>query len=242
MTPVTILDATADDRLFGRWFRNPTWSAWFAFLAAAFGLPMTLEQEATYRQCTGRSERPLQPFGEAWLVCGRRAGKSFILALISVFLACFRDYRQFLAPGERATIVVIAADRRQARVIFRYVRALLNDVPLIAPMVARETADAFDLSNGTSIEIATASYRTTRGYTLAAALCDELAFWPSDDSAEPDYAVLDALRPGQASPPFPALCSCVLRLRMADAEHCGTLGVAIMARTIRRSLSGRHQR
>jgi hypothetical protein len=32
-------------------------------------------------------------------------------------------------------------------------------------------------------------------------LADELAFWPTDDSAEPDYAVLDALRPGMANIP-----------------------------------------
>jgi hypothetical protein len=61
MTPVTILDAIADDRLFGRWFRNPTWSAWFAFLAAAFGLPMTAEQETTYRQCTGPLQKTFAP-------------------------------------------------------------------------------------------------------------------------------------------------------------------------------------
>ena len=52
-----------------------------------------------------------------------------------------------------------------------------------------------------TIEIHVASYRTTRGYSLAAVLCDELAFWRSDDSAEPDYAILDALRPGLGTLP-----------------------------------------
>jgi len=41
-------------------------------------------------------------------------------------LACFIDWRPFLAPGERATIMVIAADRKQARVIMRYVLGLLE--------------------------------------------------------------------------------------------------------------------
>jgi hypothetical protein len=49
--------------------------------------------------------------------------------------------------------------------------------------------------------VATASYRSTRGYTLVAALLDELAFWPTDDSAEPDFEVLGALRPGMATIP-----------------------------------------
>ena len=40
-----------------------------------------------------------------------------------------------------------------------------------------------------------------RGYTIVAALCDELAFWPTDDLAQPDYEILDALRPGMATVP-----------------------------------------
>jgi len=43
--------------------------------------------------------------------------------------------------------------------------------------------------------------KTTRGYTIVAALCDEIAFWPTDDAAEPDYEVLNALRPGMATIP-----------------------------------------
>jgi hypothetical protein len=112
-----------------------------------------------------------------------------------------REFRPYLQPGERATVLVIACDRRQARVIFRYIRGLLRGVPMLAAMIERETSESFDLSNGISIEVAAASYRTTRGYALAAALCDEIAFWPSDDAAEPDYEILDALRPGMATIP-----------------------------------------
>jgi hypothetical protein len=199
---VTLLDAARDPHLFAPWFkRAATWQAWFAFLSALFALPMTLEQLVTYRACTARSAPPTSPASEAWLVCGRRAGKSFMLALCAVFLACFRDYRAHLSPGERGTIMVIAADRRQSRVILRYIRALLTRVPMLARMIERETAEAFDLTNAVSIEVATASYRSTRGYTLIAGLLDELAFWPTDDAAEPDYEVLHALRPGKATIP-----------------------------------------
>jgi hypothetical protein len=199
---MTILDACQDQELFARWFRDrATWQVWFVFLVALFGLPMTPEQAAVYQQCTGRSEPPTSPQTEGWLICGRRAGKSFVLALIAVFLACFRSYAEYLAPGERATVMVIATDRRQARVIYRFVRALIAHTPLLAAMIDRETADTLDLTNSVTIEVGTASYRSTRGYTLAAVLCDEIAFWPSDDSAEPDYAILDALRPGMSTIP-----------------------------------------
>jgi hypothetical protein len=72
---------------------------------------------------------------------------------------------------------------------------------MLERMMERATADSFDLTNNVTIEVGTASYRSVRGYTVAAALCDELAFWPSEDAAEPDYAILDALRPAMATIP-----------------------------------------
>ena len=202
MRRVTLIDAMADPNLFAPWFRDAaSWSAWRAFLSALFALPMPDEQLAIYNRCTGRAEPPTAPAAEGWLVCGRRAGKSFILALIAVFLATFYDYRRYLAPGERGSVIVIATNTRQAREIYRSVRALLTGVPMLRRMIERETADTFDLTDGVTIEVGTTSFKTVRGYTIVAALCDELAFWPTDDSAEPDYEVLNALRPGMVTIP-----------------------------------------
>jgi len=94
-------------------------------------------------------------------VVGARASHSS-LALISVFLACFHDYRPFLTPGERGTVLVIASDRKQARIILRYIRALLNQVPMLTRMIQRETAEGFDLTNQVTIEVGTASFRSVR--------------------------------------------------------------------------------
>jgi hypothetical protein len=59
--PLTILDAVADDKLFARWFRDrATWHAWFALLAALFGLPLTDEQLAIYRQLDAPLHQPNQ--------------------------------------------------------------------------------------------------------------------------------------------------------------------------------------
>jgi hypothetical protein len=199
----TILDTMADPLVFGPFFRDrASWQAWQVFLAALFGLPMTSQQRQLYRQCSGRSEVSRTGHREAWLVVGRRGGKSRILALIAVFLACFKDWRQHLAPGERGTISVIAADRKQARVIIRYVKGLLSAVPMLAELVESETRESLSLTNRITIEVHTASFKTTRGYTVVAALCDELAFWPiDDDSAEPDREIINAIRPGLASIP-----------------------------------------
>jgi hypothetical protein len=113
---MNILEALDSPEVFAPLFRNPrTWSAWRSFLAALFALPMSDEELITFRECTGRAEPPTTATEEAWLVCGRRSGKSFTLALIAVFLSCFRDWRGFLGPGECATVMIIAADRRQGR-------------------------------------------------------------------------------------------------------------------------------
>ncbi len=199
---ITILDAVRDSKLFQPWFRKrASWENWLAFLAALFALPMSAEQFKIYQQCTGRTAPPSEPACEAWLVCGRRAGKSFVLAFIAVYLAAFHDYRPYLSPGERGTVLVIATDRKQARTIFRYIRALLTQVPMLARLITREDRETIDLSNSITIEVGTASFKSVRGHTIVAALCDEIAFWPTDDSAQPDYEILDALRPGMATIP-----------------------------------------
>ena len=198
---MTILDALADPQLFARHFAPaPTWAAWRAFLAALFALPMSAEELATYRCHTGREAPPSGPAREAWVRVGRRGGKSRVAALVAVFLACFRDYSAVLAPGERGVVMVIAADRRQARTVFRYTRALLA-VPMLSQLVEAERAESIDLANGITLEVHAASFRSVRGYTVLGAILDEVAFWRTDDSASPDEEVVNALRPAMATVP-----------------------------------------
>jgi hypothetical protein len=136
MAAPTIIEALEDPRLFAPFFRGPSWEPWKAFLAALFALPMTESQQALYRDCTGRTELPSEPFKEACIPVGRRGGKSRILALVGTHLACFRDYSPWLAPGEVATVSVIAADRRQARTIMRYTQGMFGAIDLLRPMLA----------------------------------------------------------------------------------------------------------
>jgi hypothetical protein len=43
--------------------------------------------------------------------------------------------------------------------------------------------------------VRTASFRRLRGFTCVAAICDECGFWYSDDSANPDVEIINAVRP-----------------------------------------------
>jgi hypothetical protein len=149
--------------------------------------------------------RSIDQFGRVWKI-GDLAALAGREAQFQVGEGDFelRDRYVALADldnGERGTIMVIAADRRQARTIYRYVGAMLR-VPLLAALVQRQTEDTIDLTNGVTIEIAVASYKSVRGYTLIAALCDELAFWRVDEgSSNPDAEIIAALRPAMATVP-----------------------------------------
>ncbi len=198
----TILDAMADPALFGAWFQpEENWRAWITFAKSLFALPMSEAEAGIYRQHTDRSTLPTSPAREAWLVVGRRGGKSWVAALTAVYLACFRDYRTVLTrPGERGVVMVIAADRTQARVIFGYIAGLIDATPMLARMVTRRTAEAIHLANRITIEVHTASFKTVRGYTVIAAILDEVAFWETGEtSLNPDVEIVTAIRPAMAS-------------------------------------------
>src|SRR5262245_12208685 len=137
-------------------FREPSWDAWRAAIATLDGVPLTDAQAEIYRAHTGRSTLPVGPFTEAYFIVGRRGGKSRIAALKAIESACFRTYA--LAPGERAVVMIIAADRRQARVVFSYIRAFFDRLQPLRDLVERQTSDALHLKTGISIEIHTVSF------------------------------------------------------------------------------------
>lgn len=199
---MNIIQSIEDPQLFKPLFRDPsTWRAWMTVLKALFALPMDDADRGRFTHLTGRETPPATPVDEAWLICGRRGGKSFVVALIAVYVACFRDHRPFLGPGEKGVVMVIAVDRKQARVVMRYILALIEHVPMLKSMVLRQDSESVDLDNRISMQITTASYRTIRGYTVVAALCDEISFWRSEESANPAEEILAALRPAMSTIP-----------------------------------------
>lgn len=192
-----IVQAMQDPHLFGDTFGDDSHSAWRALLGGFYGLPLDDSATDTFRTLTGRTEAPTEAHDELWLAVGRRGGKSHAAALIGVYEAAFKDHRDKLAPGEVATVMLIAGDRQQARTLLRYVRGMF-DHPMLKPLVRRDTADGLELVNRSAIEVHTASHRAVRGYTLSCVICDEIAFWYSD-GASPDAEVIAALRPALAT-------------------------------------------
>lgn len=206
LTVPTLAEAMDAPELFGAWFGAPSFAAWRMVAKALDGTPLSDAEAAAFATLAGGREPPSAAVAELWLVKGRRAGGSLFAGAFAVHAACFGRFGPRLGPGEVATVALLAADRKQARVLMRYVTGLL-EVPLLAPLVVARTTESVTLETRCVIEVHTSSYRTTRGYALAAAVCDEIAFWHSDEaSANPDKEVLAALRPALASLDGRLLC------------------------------------
>jgi phage terminase large subunit-like protein len=138
-----------------------------------------------YRQCTGQTVPPGEPAAYLWLVIGRRGGKSFAMALMACYRACFNNWRKYLSPGERAIVLLVAADREQAKILHRYCQGILS-APILQQSILNVTAFEIELTGNVVIEVVTRSYRTVRGRSVCTAILDEVSFWRDDDSANPD--------------------------------------------------------
>ena len=100
-----------------------------------------------------------------------------------------------LAPGERATLPIVSASVWQAGKALQYLDGLFNHVPALKALVIGQTNDSISLSTGVDIECAAASFRTIRGGTAVAIVCDEVAYWRNENTANPDAEILSAARP-----------------------------------------------
>ncbi len=203
----SIIEAIKNPKLFGslpRFKKLETWTNWIVVLKAIFGLPMTAEDLVIFNRYTGRASPPLVGSKENFLIIGRRGGKSFISALIGVFIACFFSFVEYLTTGERGVVLILAVDKAQAKVVFHYCKGIIEAIPALRRMVTAWRADEVELSNDITIAVKTSDYRSVRGVTIVCCICDEVAFWDSQ-GVNPDTAVFSALRPAMATIPIAKL-------------------------------------
>jgi hypothetical protein len=200
MSSPSIFDALDAPTLFQPFFAGPSWALWRAVLKAALAEPMTETELELFRSVAER-DPPNKRVKEVWIVAGRRAGKDSIASLLGAYSAGFIDYESFLRPGERATVMCLASDRDQARIVLGYTRAYFDRIELLHDLVERETVNGLELGTGAEIVITTSSFRAVRGRTIALAVLDECAFWRSEESSNPAEEVYAALRPGLATLP-----------------------------------------
>ena len=146
--PPTIVEAMESESIWSRGSKTArSFAAWRAFLktmfAAAARQGRACHVPAMHRPIDA-SSRGLHR-RNAHLRQARQARASFS-RLFAAYLATFRDWSDCLVPGERGFITVIAADKKQAGSIFRYLRAMLS-VPVFDGLIERETQETIDLAN-----------------------------------------------------------------------------------------------
>jgi hypothetical protein len=201
MTP-TFTETCLDPQIFGQAFSGSSFAVFRAVGNVILGQPVVPESErAAVLACLGGRSVPAAAPREVWSFKGRRAGGTLLASALLVYLAAFRNFAASLGPGERGILMNLAVERRQARQTLRYCEGLLTGSPLLASLVESVTAEAIHLTNRLSVETHVSSFRSVRGYSIVAAVCDELCFWRDDDSSNPAEEVLAALRPALATVP-----------------------------------------
>jgi hypothetical protein len=189
-------EALDSSDLFGRVFAGESWAKWRVWLIALMGEELTDEERVVFTGITGRDREPLERVEEAWAICGRRSGKTRSAAVLAAYISALCDWRGILAPGERASLPVVSSTTKQATKAFGFVRGIFMNAPELKALVINETADTIGLSNGVDIEVQTASFRSIRSGTAVGFICDEVAFWRSEElSKNPDREILEAARP-----------------------------------------------
>jgi hypothetical protein len=198
----TIIQALHDGRLLKPAFKDvSTWRAWEVYLKALFGLPLEASEVEMFKAATGLEDPPAGPSRDSFCICGRRSGKSFMSAAIAVWLACSRDWAKVLGVGEQGWIFIVAVDRMQARIIRGYVEGILRASPAYSRLLRETVQDEVRLTNGVVIAIKTSSFRSVRGFTLLACIAEEMAFFRSEESANPDVELLRAVKPALETVP-----------------------------------------
>lgn len=201
---VNIIEAIRDENLFRPFLGQDlsSWRNWMAALRVVYGLEVHAKRRQTIELCTGRdcSKMPKQPFDTSLFLTGRRSGKSRIAAVIGAYEACLAGHEGKLAPGEKDIVAIVAPTKAQSRIVKNYLRAIFQ-APLLAAEVIQEDREGFDLRHDVRIQILAGDFRVVRGFTLLAAIVDELCFFGFDaeSKVKSDQELITALKPALAT-------------------------------------------
>lgn len=148
------------------------------------------------------------------LIVGRRAGKSTLSSILSVYFAIIRNWKPFLKKHPYATVLVLSHSREFSEEILDLIRSFINESPVLIRLLdqsrdkksrktlfnlavpfRREEDQRWEFSK-VVIQVGAASKKTVRGKATVVVLCDEIAFWNlAEKSADKDDEILRALRP-----------------------------------------------
>jgi hypothetical protein len=195
---VSLRKSLSDKQLLGGILDGASWLPWRSLLLASMGEALLDDEREVFTKLTGRAHEPGQMVEEFIGVKGRRAGGSRSASVLGSYIGGLCTHPS-LVRGERGVLLMVAADQRQADVVLNYTEANFRNSPVLSQLIESRTARELRLTNGIDIEVRAADFKRLRGLTFVAAVADEIAFWPTDDAANADNEILDAIRPGLAT-------------------------------------------
>lgn len=195
-----LVSAIESPLVFGTFFKDiATWREWITLSKVLSGRQDLDEAEMElFRRRTGWTDLPTEPLRELFIGGGRRIGKSSFCAIWASYYAVFGGFEKYLSPGEVARIWIISPNLQQGRIIKGYLSAVFQLTPFLKSMVKRELAESIELRNRVVIETKPSSWRTTRGFSCALLIMEELQAWryEADATANVDTDVYAAIKPG----------------------------------------------
>jgi hypothetical protein len=191
---VTIDQALIDRKLLGAALGElSTWQNWRSILKSIFALPLGAGERELFGRIAGGRQPPSRPCKEAWIVAGRRSGKSRMAALVGVYLATFRQYH--LSPGEVGHVLILAGSKAQAKTVFSYCKGFIESSAILSRQLLEATADELRLRGNIVIAVHPNSFRSVRGRTLVAAVLDETSYWVESEEQPSALEAYRALLP-----------------------------------------------
>jgi hypothetical protein len=85
--------------------------------------------------------------------------------------------------------LVIAPDQKQADIVLDYVEANFAGSPILRQLIEWRASRELRLINRIDVEVRAADFRRLRGPTYITVIADEVAFWMSENSANPDAEI-----------------------------------------------------
>lgn len=139
-------------------------------------------------------------YNEAWMVVGRRGGKTDKFAsTIVAYEALFGGHEQWVSPGQPVYIFQVAQDLRNAQHALHFIFAAIEESPIGRELLdGPPVSDEIRLKNGIIIKCVPCTLKAVRGFACAVAVFDEVGVWYQEsDSANPDYEIYRAIKPAQ---------------------------------------------
>jgi hypothetical protein len=202
MKAISLAAAMRDPKLLGGPFKADTFWPWHTVAKVISGEALDQRETELFRKCTGRTKLPTGPVSNIVLLVGRRGGKDRFLSAVAVHRAALAgDWSKFLSAGEQGVVLLIGSDKKQAKILRRYCRALVA-TPMIREEVARGTDEILEFKNGAALEVVANDADLVRGRSVLALLGTEASFWNTDpDANSSDEEVVAAAEPGMAMVP-----------------------------------------